>query len=100
MGGGWAWVRLGKIKCAAKALARVAACSSFNFAKGWHFVCHFSVRLLSVVSVFRVSANGLGLCDGGGFEFPLPTTAAGFCVVVDVYLLLLGFIRRARTEVE
>ena len=57
LGGGWAWVRLGKIKCAAKALARVAACSSFNFAKGWHFVCHFPVRLLSVVSSFRVSAN-------------------------------------------
>ena len=60
-GGGWAWVRLGKIKCATKALARVSACSSFNFAKGWHFVCHFSVRLLSVVSVFRVSANVLPL---------------------------------------
>ena len=27
-------VRLGKIKCAAKALACVSACSSFNFAKG------------------------------------------------------------------
>jgi hypothetical protein len=52
MGGGWAWVRLGKIKCAAKALARVAACSSFNFAKGWHFVCHFSVYLMMLVSVF------------------------------------------------
>jgi hypothetical protein len=52
---------LGKIKCAAKALARVSACSSFNFAKGWHFVCHFSFGLLSVVSSFRVSANGLRL---------------------------------------
>jgi hypothetical protein len=31
--------------------------TSFNFTKRWHFVCHFSVRLLSVVSVFRVSAN-------------------------------------------
>lgn len=27
-------VRLGKIKCAAKELACVSACSSFNFAKG------------------------------------------------------------------
>ena len=62
LGGGWAWVRLGKIKCAAKALARVAACSSFNFAKGWHFVCHLSVRLLSVVLSFRVSANVSPLC--------------------------------------
>jgi hypothetical protein len=25
--------------------------TSFNFAKRWHFVLHFSVRLLSVVSV-------------------------------------------------
>ena len=39
-------VRLGKIKCAAKALACVSACSSFNFAKRWHFVCHFPVRFL------------------------------------------------------
>jgi len=44
MGGGWAlgavglWVRLGKIKCAAKALACVLACSSFNFAQRWQFV--------------------------------------------------------------
>ncbi len=66
--GGWAWVRLGKIKCAAKALARVSACSSFNFAKGWHFVCHLSVRLLSVVLSFRVSANVLRLCEGGDFQ--------------------------------
>ena len=52
-------MRSGKIKCAAKALACVSACSSFNFAKGQHFFFHFSVRLLSVVSSFRVSANVL-----------------------------------------
>jgi len=56
---GGLWVRLGKIKCAAKALACVSACSSFNFALGWQIVFHFSVRLLSVVSSFRVSANVL-----------------------------------------
>ena len=61
-------MRLGKIKCAAKELARVSACSSFNFAKGWHFVCHFSVRLLSVVSSFRVSANVLALGAVADFE--------------------------------
>jgi len=55
-GGRWAWVRLGKIKCAAKALARVSACSSFNFAKGWQIVFHFSFHLLSVVSVFTLTA--------------------------------------------
>jgi hypothetical protein len=37
---GGLWVRLGKIKCAAKALICVLACSSFNFAKRWHFVVH------------------------------------------------------------
>jgi hypothetical protein len=56
-------VQLGKIKCAAKALARVLACSSFNFMKRWHFVCHFYVRLLSVFSSFRVSANVLQLAE-------------------------------------
>ncbi|OYQ41956.1 hypothetical protein CHX27_12645 [Flavobacterium aurantiibacter] len=56
-----ALVRLGKIKCAAKALACVSACSSFNFAKGWHFVTRFIARLLSVVSSNRVAPNGFGL---------------------------------------
>jgi hypothetical protein len=35
---GGLWMRLGNIKGAAKAFACVSACSSFNFAKGWHFV--------------------------------------------------------------
>jgi hypothetical protein len=55
--GGGLWVRLGKIKCAAKALACVSACSSFNFTKRWHFVHCFSVRLLSVVSSATLAAN-------------------------------------------
>jgi len=38
-------VRLGKIKCAAKALARVSACSSFNFAKRWPFRPPFFCQL-------------------------------------------------------
>jgi hypothetical protein len=33
--------------------------------KRWHFVFHFSVRLLSVVLSFRVRHNGFGLCVGG-----------------------------------
>ena len=32
-------------------------CSSFYFAKGWHFVYRFTVCLLSVVSSFRVAHN-------------------------------------------
>ena len=40
-------MRFGKIKCAAKALANVSACSSFNFTKRWHFICRYNVRLLS-----------------------------------------------------
>jgi hypothetical protein len=38
---GGPWVRLGKIKCAAKAFACVSACSSFNFTKRWHFFFYF-----------------------------------------------------------
>jgi hypothetical protein len=45
--------------------------TSFNFAKRWHFVYHFYVRLLSVLSVFRVSANGLRLGEGGDFTTEL-----------------------------
>ena len=32
-------------------------CSSFNFAKRWHFVVRFVVSLMSVVSSVRVAAN-------------------------------------------
>jgi len=38
--------------------ACAVGCSSFYFAKRWHFVCLFTVRLLSVVSSFRVAGNG------------------------------------------
>ena len=34
-GGGWACLRLGKIKCGAKALDFWVGCISFNFAKRW-----------------------------------------------------------------
>ena len=60
-------MRWGKIKCAAKALACVSACSSFNFAKRWHFVCVFNVCLMSVVSSATLAPNGLGIAEGGGF---------------------------------
>jgi len=36
--------------------------------KRWHFVFHFSVRLLSVVLSFRVRHNVLQLPKGGDFE--------------------------------
>jgi hypothetical protein len=41
-------MQLGKIKCAAKALACVSVCSSFIFAKRWHFVvqCRHKCLLL------------------------------------------------------
>jgi hypothetical protein len=35
--------------------------------KRWHFIFHFSVRLLSVVSSFRVSANVFRLGDVAEF---------------------------------
>ena len=64
-------MRLGKIKCAAKALARVSACSSFNFAKGWHFVVRFKVSLMSVLSSATLAPNGPGVCNGGSFSTKL-----------------------------
>ncbi|MEX2410765.1 MAG: hypothetical protein WD607_05215, partial [Candidatus Paceibacterota bacterium] len=36
--------------------------------KRWHFVYHFSVRLLSVVSSFRVRHNGSALGVRAGFR--------------------------------
>jgi len=57
------WVRLGKIKCAAKALARVSACSSFNFAKCWHFVFHFYLKILSLHGRPTITHNGLRVGD-------------------------------------
>ncbi len=50
-------VRLGKIKCAAKALDCVSACSTLNFSKfGFLFVNFLFVYCRSCQS-FRVSAN-------------------------------------------
>jgi len=40
-------------------------CSSFYFAKGWQIVFRFIVRLLSVVSSFRVAGNGQLIGAGG-----------------------------------
>jgi hypothetical protein len=64
---GGLWVRLGKIKCAAKALACVLACSSFNFTKRWHFVHCFSVGLCWVVGRPTLAPNGLQLPEGRDF---------------------------------
>jgi hypothetical protein len=62
---GGLWVRLGKIQCAAKALACVSACSSFNFTKRWHFVCHFYCLFFVVVSSFRMTTNGDNMASKG-----------------------------------
>jgi len=55
---GGLWVRLGKIKCAAKALACVSACSSFNFAKRWHFRPSFLSVCCRVVGRPTLAPNG------------------------------------------
>jgi hypothetical protein len=60
---GGLWVRLGKIKCAAKALACVLDCSSINFTKGWHFVFNFLFTCCRSCPSFRVSANGGGFAQ-------------------------------------
>jgi len=48
--------------------ACAVGCSSFYFAKRWHFVCLFTVRLLSVVSSFRVAGNVLQLGEVADFK--------------------------------
>jgi len=62
---GGLWVRLGKIKCAAKALACVLACSSFNFTKRWHFVHFFLSVYVSTVGRPTLACNGLCMVSGG-----------------------------------
>jgi hypothetical protein len=62
LGGGWAWVRWGNIKCGANALAFVLACTSFNFKKGWLFGLS-----MFVVCFGGIGHNGLGLCVRAGF---------------------------------
>jgi len=61
-------------------------CSSFYFAKRWHFVCRFSVRLLSVVSSFRVAGNGCmgDVAAGVGFA------GGAFAAMCD-HALLAGY---------
>ena len=58
MGFGCGWAKLNVVQFGS---ACAVACTSFNFAKRWHFLCRFSFRLLSVVSSFRVAGNGLPL---------------------------------------
>ena len=53
-GHGCGWAKLNVLQIVS---ACAWLCSSFNFAKRWHFVCRFTVRLLLVVSSFRVAAN-------------------------------------------
>jgi hypothetical protein len=65
---GGLWVRLGKIKCAVKALACVSACSSFNFTKRWHFVHDLLSVYVSSVDRPTLAGNGLRIGDGGAFE--------------------------------
>jgi hypothetical protein len=40
-------------------------CSSFNFAKRWHFVVCFNVSLMSIVSSVTLAPNVLRLGEGG-----------------------------------
>jgi len=55
------WVGLGvsgKIKCAVLGRLVEGKTALLILPKRWHFVFHFIVRLLSVVSFFRVTHNG------------------------------------------
>jgi len=56
-------------------------CSSFNFAKRWHFVVSFYVRLLSVLSSATLAGNEKGLLQVGNLKLVRPN--------VSLYKLLL-----------
>jgi len=58
----------GKSKYAAKRWLCVLGCSSFDFAEALAFCLSFFVRLLSLVSSFRVRHNGLALGEEADFE--------------------------------
>ena len=61
-------VWLGKIKCAAKALACVSACSSFNFAKRWHFCLSILAQMFdgcTVVIALQVTVGTCGVTLAG-----------------------------------
>jgi len=58
------WMRLGKIKCAAKALARVSACTSFNFTKHWLL---FLKSIISFLFSIHVSCVVLTMTANGPF---------------------------------
>ena len=61
------------------------ACSSFYFAKGWHFVCRFTVRLLSVVSSIRVAPNVLG-ASVVGLSKPSLSLPINVCLKILMFL--------------
>jgi len=60
---GGLWMLLGKIKCAAKALACVSACNCFNFTKRWHFRPLFLSIYCRSCRTFRLIANVLRVGD-------------------------------------
>jgi hypothetical protein len=60
-GGGWAWVRLGKIKCAANCIGLCVGLQLFLFCEGLAFCLSFYCSISVVVLSFRVAPN---ICIG------------------------------------
>ena len=94
-------MRLGKIKCAAKALAFVSACSSFNFCEALAFCRPFlplSFMVCTVVIALLVTLDGF--VQVGDFTFRLPITEVQFIGKCSLFILLLGVIRHAGTAAD
>lgn len=67
-GGGWSWVRWGKIKCGANCVGLCVGLQLFLFCEGLAFCLSFYFLISVVVSSFRVSANVLALGEKADFE--------------------------------
>jgi len=66
-GGGWAWVRWGKIKCAANYVGLCGWLQLFLFCEVLAFCLSFYCLFSVVVSSFRGTANVRRLGEGGDF---------------------------------
>ena len=62
-------MRLGKIECGAKALACGLACTSFNFAKRWHCVFHFSTVVYFPDAVIAIGVRSVHRIEEVGGDF-------------------------------
>jgi hypothetical protein len=60
----------------------------------------FSRLFVVALSSFRLTANVLRLCAGGGLEFRLPITEVQFIDKCSLFILLFDVIRHAGTTAD